>query len=189
MAGSFLVASCRPRSSTCGARKAHRVRAGAILTPSCSSAGPRETAGLKPKTSSLCRHRTSVNCLTMTISYLDTVSTAVHPPSQLCEEVNMRLGLWFLLGLLAPVVVMTDAAIVPVQAQTSIESNAATPTIRQPRVRRRLRTRPVASAPARNEGPTSTAGGRSSDLGNANSGLPGNPGAPSAGASGSTGGH
>jgi len=101
----------------------------------------------------------------------------------------MRPGLWFLLGLLAPVVMMTDAAIVPVHAQTTIESNTVTPTVRQPRVRRRLRTRPVAGAPARNEGPTSTAGGRSSDLGNPNSGLPGNPGAPSAGASGSTGGH
>jgi len=101
----------------------------------------------------------------------------------------MRIGFWFLFGLLTPVLVMTDAAIVPVHAQTTIESNAATPTVRQPRVRRRLRTRPVASAPARNEGPTSTVGGRSSDLGNANSGLPSNPGAPSAGANGSTGGH
>ena len=102
----------------------------------------------------------------------------------------MRLGRWFLIGLLALVVMMSDVAIAPVHAQTTVETNVNPPSVRQPRVRRRLRTRPVASAPARNEGPTSTAGGvPSGTMGNANSGLPGNPGAPSAGGSGSTGGH
>ena len=102
----------------------------------------------------------------------------------------MRIGFCVLVGLLVPVVMMADAAIVPVYAQTTIESNVVPPAVRQPRVRRHFRTRPVASAPARNEGPSSTVGGRSTnDLGGANSGLPGNPGAPSAGGNGTTGGH
>lgn len=102
----------------------------------------------------------------------------------------MRIGAVVLAGLLAPVVMMADAAVVPVHAQTTIESNVAPPSVRQPRVRRRFRTRPVASAAARNEGPTSTVGGSSAtDLGNSNSGLPRVLGAPSAGGNGSTGGH
>ena len=102
----------------------------------------------------------------------------------------MRIGFCVIVGLLAPVVMMADAAIAPVHAQTTVESNVAPPSVRQPRVRRHFRTRPVASAAARNEGPTSTAGGSSStDQGNANSGLPRVLGAPSAGGNGSTGGH
>jgi len=50
MAGNFLVASCRPCSSTCGAREAHQFRAGAILTPSCSSADPRGNPRLETET-------------------------------------------------------------------------------------------------------------------------------------------
>ena len=102
----------------------------------------------------------------------------------------MRIGSYVLAVLLVPVVMMADAAIVPVHAQTTIESNVAPPSVRQPRVRRRFRTRPVASAAARNEGPTSTAGGNAgTDMSNSNSGLSRVPGAPAAGGSGSTGGH
>ena len=102
----------------------------------------------------------------------------------------MRISFCVLVGLLVPVVMMADAAIVPVHAQTTIEPNVSPPVVKQPRVRRHFRTKPVASAAARNEGPTSTAGGNSgTDMSNANSGLARVPGAPSAGGSGSTGGH
>lgn len=96
-----------------------------------------------------------------------------------------------LTGALAVCVVFVGATTAPSVAQTTTmaTSPGATSHTRAATHQRRVRRAPSTSPSSRNTGPTSSVdGGRTNNLGNANSGLPSNPRAPSASGDGSTGG-